>query len=156
MKECEYEHYLENIVYLMEQTSICCKTKGEELFKKMNVGITLDQFLILDTISASQGLCQIELANLILKDRSYTSRQVSVLEEKGFVDRKIDTKGKRLIKGLNLTAAGVKMLEDYQDRLKQAYFDAFKDFSDEEFQIIRNGLTKMKDCITNYEIPKMQ
>lgn len=152
MKESEYEHYLDNIVYLMDQTSTYCKAKGEQFFKQLDIGITLEQFLILDTVSVQPGLCQIDLAKLILKDRSYTSRQVSVLEEKGLIDRKIDTKGKRLIKGLTLTKAGEKFLEEHQFKLKNAYFDVFKEISEEEFKVIREGLMKMKDCISKYTV----
>lgn len=152
MKERECEHFVNSIVYLMEQTSKYCYEKGSQFFEEQNMGVSLDQYAAIDTISFNPGICQNDLAKLILKDRSYTSRILNTLEENKYIERKIETKGKRLIKGLYLTDKGKKILSDHHDKLKNLFLVAFSDFSDEEFAALRGGLEKMKVCISKYTI----
>lgn len=152
MKEQECEHFVDSIVYLMEQTALYCKTKGSQFFEGQNIGVSLDQYTAIDTISFNSGICQRDLSKLILKDRSYTSRILNTLEEGNFIERKIETKGKRLVKKLYITDKGKQLLSEYQGKLKNVFHEAFKDITDEEFAALRNGLEKMKDCMSKYTI----
>lgn len=53
----------------------------------MYPGISGECFAALDTISCNKGICQRDLAKLILKDRANTGRILNSLEEKGFIKR---------------------------------------------------------------------
>lgn len=150
MKEYECEHFVNSIVYLMEQTTLYCRTKGAQFFEKLNIGITMDQYSILDTLSFNPGICQRDLSKLILKDRSFTSRLLNSLEDGNFVERKIETRGKRLIKELYLTSKGKEIIDNYHDKLKSLFLEVFKDISEDEFKAVRAGLEKMKDCMSRY------
>lgn len=152
MKEFECEHYVDSIVYLIEQTSVYFNTKGAQFFEQLNIGITLDQFTAIDTISFNQGICQRDLSKLILKDRSYTSRILNTLEEKGFIERRVETKGKRLVKTLYLTQEGENIILNNQERLKNSFSNVFGDISEEEFISMRATLEKMKDSVSKFTI----
>lgn len=152
MKEFEREHFIDSIVYLIEQTATYCFTEGSKFFDEMDLGVSLDQYITIDTISLKPGICQSELAKLILKDRSFTSRTLNSLEIKGLIERKIEMKGKRLVKRLYLTLKGKQVLADNQERLKKTFIDIFKDISDEEFKTVREILEKMKYSISKYTL----
>lgn len=152
MKEYECTHFVDSIVYLMKQTSEYCRAKAAQYFEDINVGVSLDQFFAVDTISFNEGICQRDLSKLILKDRSYTSRLLNSLEDESFIERRIETKGKRLVKKLYVTNKGKMLVVEYQDRLKSMFLEIFKDISDEEFATTRATLEKMKSCVSKYTI----
>lgn len=152
MKKNECEHFVTSIVYLVEQTSIYFNTKGEEYFKTLNIGVSLDEFIALDTVSFNQGICQRDLSKLILKDRSYTSRILDTLEKKKFIERRNETKGKRLVKKLYMTSEGEKIILGNQDRLRKSFEQVFGDFSEEEFMQARAILEKMKHNISKFTV----
>jgi len=84
------EHYTDSIHYELEQTSRLMKILTKKLFEKLEIGITMDEYAALDTISINAGICQRDLAKLIIKDRANTGRILDTLEQKGFITRFID------------------------------------------------------------------
>ena len=86
MHNCE--HYIESIYYQLEQTARYCRYLGSQIFQKLDMPVSMDEFVTMDTISLNDGMCQRELANLILKDRANTGRILNSLEEKGYIERR--------------------------------------------------------------------
>lgn len=148
----KFEHYTNNWLYQMQQTTAYCFEKGEQFLKNINSGLTLDQFITLDILSIQPGLCQMDLAKAILKDRVYTSRMINGLEDKDLVERKIETKGKRLVKKIYLTRVGKKFHSELSQELEEAYTKIFEEITDGEEEIIKNGIMKIKDCVSKYTV----
>ena len=67
MHKCE--HFIDSIYYQLEQTAKYCRYLGMQLFQRLNLPINLDEFVVLDTLLGHEGICQRDLAKLILKDR---------------------------------------------------------------------------------------
>lgn len=143
-QEKEIAHYTQSILYLMEQTIIYFKIKGAQFFNQINMGITIEQFVALDAIYANKDICQRDLSKIILKDRSNTSRILNILEENGFINRAVETKGKRLVKKIYITEKGKNIVESNQERLRNAFQKILEEVSEEEFKALRNTLEKMK------------
>ena len=80
------------------------------MFQNLNIPLTMDEFVALDVIQANDGICQRELAKLILKDRPNTGRILNSLEEKGYVERFVDTKNNRLVRKMILTEEGIEKI----------------------------------------------
>lgn len=148
----KYEHYTDSFVYHMEQTTAYCKEKGEQYLKSISSGLTLDQFIAVDILSINPGICQMDLAKVILKDRVYTSRLINALEEKGLAERRLETKGKRPVNKLYLTKEGEKLLSELQEELQEVYEEAFKDFDKKELEATINGILKLKECISKFTV----
>lgn len=104
-------HYTDSIHYELEQTARLMRILTAQLFQKLNISLSIDEYSALDTISINAGICQRDLAKLILKDRANTGRIINTLEEKGFITRFIDTRNNRLIKKLGITESGHKELK---------------------------------------------
>lgn len=112
-------HYTDSIHYELEQTSRMMKMLTNQLFSKLDISISLDEYITLDTVSVNAGICQRDLAKLILKDRANTGRILNELEQKGFITRFIDTKKNRLVKKLGITENGLKELNDINNKIKK-------------------------------------
>jgi len=132
----------------MEQTVIYFKIKGAQFFNQLKIGVTVDQFVALDAIYCNKDICQRDLSKLILKDRSNTGRILNILEENGFINREVETKGKRLVKKIYITEKGKKIIEDNQEKLREAFGKVFDDVSDAEFTTLRETLEKLKERLS--------
>ena len=104
-------HYTDSIYYELEQTSRLMKKITAQLFTKLEIDLTMDEYAALDTVSINAGICQRDLAKFILKDRANTGRILDSLDKKGFITRFIDTKNNRLVKKMVITENGLKELD---------------------------------------------
>jgi DNA-binding MarR family transcriptional regulator len=100
-------HCINSLFYNLEQTSRICRAGFEQYFEN-HVGkdITFDEFIILDTILCHPDICQRDLAKMILKGASHTSKILFTLEKKGLIMRHVDKKGNRIIKKIVITEKG--------------------------------------------------
>lgn len=148
MKETEKNHYTESFLYELEQTVVYTRIKGAQIFNDLNVGVTVDQFITLDAIYCNKDICQRDLSKLILKDRSNTGRILNILEERGFIDRLVETKNKRLVKKIYITEKGKKIIEENQEKLRMAFMQVFNDITDEELDSLHETLSKIKSNLS--------
>lgn len=145
MYECE--HYIDSIYYQLEQTAKYCRYLGMQIFSKLDLPINLDEFVVLDTLLGHEGICQRDLAKLILKDRPCTGRLLNSLEEKGFIERFVDTKNNRLVKKMKLTPIGIKTTQDVTNVIKD-YMDKLpKVLSDENKIELINSIKKFRESL---------
>lgn len=147
-KEIEIIHYFDSVIYSMEQTVTYSRIKGAQFFNDLNMGVTIDQFTALDAIYCSENICQRDLSKIILKDRSNTGRILNILEEKEFIKRAIETKGKRLVKKIYITDKGKNLVEESMPKLRKAFLQVFEDVSEEEFSALRKILAKMRESLS--------
>jgi len=118
MTDIKIKHYTENIHYEMEQTVRLMKKMTLQIFQKLGFDISPDEYAALDIVSMNAGICQRDLAKLLLKDRANTGRILDSLEEKGLVTRFIDTKNNRLVKKMGITEKGYKKLNAITKKLE--------------------------------------
>jgi len=112
------KHFTDTIFYQIELTARYTKLLGTQLFGKLGVGLTIEEFSALDTISANDELCQRDLAKLILKDRANTGKLLDSLENKGYIERELSIKNNRPVKILKITDAGLKIYTDTFNKLE--------------------------------------
>lgn len=132
-----HKHFIQGLFYNVEQTARVCRAGIENYFAKHGNGqISFDEFVILETVRCYPEICQRDLAKLILKGTSHTSKFLAVLEEKGFIERPVDTKGNRIVKKIVITSQGM-----------EAYKFAYK-IADEFAKEIENSIGKKEaaDC----------
>ncbi len=145
MVECE--HYTDSIYYQLEQTAKYCRYLGMQIFHNLGLPVTLDEFVTLDTILTNDSICQRDLAKLILKDRANTGRILNSLEEKGYIQRFVDTKNNRLVRKMELTKEGKdvtvkvsKILKDYIDKVPKV-------FSEEDKNNLMKSVIRFRECL---------
>ncbi len=145
MYKCE--HYTESIYYQLEQTAKYCRYLGMQIFQKLNIPLTMDEFVALDVINTNDGICQRELAKLILKDRPNTGRILNTLEDKGYIKRFVDTKNNRLVRRMSLTEEGYKVTNEVTEILRDYINKLPKVFSEDDKQDLMNSLKKFKESL---------
>lgn len=133
-------HYTDSIHYELEQTSRLMNMLTNQLFKKLELSITFDEYIALDTVSINAGICQRDLAKLILKDRSNTGRILNELEQKGFITRFIDTKNNRLVKKMGITETGLQELNSINNKIKTYLSGVTKRIPPEDVDKVRDIL----------------
>ncbi len=111
-------HFTNTIFYQIELTAKYCKLLGQQVFEKLNVGISPEEFSVLDTLSCNPYLCQRDLAKLILKDRANTGKLLDGLEKKGFVTRKLSIKNNRPVKIVEITDSGREKIENATEKIR--------------------------------------
>ena len=143
MKDCKL-HYTDSIHYELEQTSRLMKKVTTQLFEKLEIGLSIDEYAALDTVSVNAGICQRDLAKLILKDRANTGRILDSLEQKGFITRFIDTKNNRLVKKMGITERGLRELDTINKKVKQYLESVTKTISDEDIERVQETLKSFR------------
>lgn len=144
----EMMHYTDSPSYELELTSKYCKALLIQIFNKVCVEMSPEEFAALDTISCHKGLCQRDLAKMILKDRANTGRILESLEKKGFIKRYNDTKNNRLVRKADITPEGMDMLSRLIEKFRPIHENVCEIISDEDLMILRASLKKVRDAIS--------
>ncbi len=143
-KTKEVIHFTESIHYELEQTARLMKKLTTQLFDKLELDITPDECFTLDTISINAGICQRDLAKLILKDRANTGRILDTLEQKGFITRFIDTKNNRLVKKMGITEKGYNELNLINSKIKDHIKNTTGKITPKEVEKVQEVLKKFR------------
>ena len=106
------------------------------------LGITHGHFITLLYISENEGLTQAQLAETHRKDRNIVSRNIDVLEEKGFVIRKRGIVDRRSF-SIHLTDLGHSVISTHKNLIKESEQEALSNLSKDEIAIFYSLLTKI-------------
>ena len=104
-------------------------------FKDNNIDLTPEQWVLIDILSASDGMSQNDLAGKSFKDAPTTSRILDLLSKKGFIARKKEESDRRSFKvfltdeGKALHARGLPIVQELRSKgwqgLNDDDYDAF-------------------------------
>lgn len=106
------------------------------------LGITHGHFITLLYISENEGLTQAQLAETHRKDRNIVSRNIDVLEEKGFVIRKRGITDRRSFT-IHLTDLGHSVIAKHKNLIKESEQEALTNLSKDEISIFYSLLNKI-------------
>lgn len=137
-------HYTDSIYYELEQTARLMKILTLQLFDRLKLDITPDEYFALDTVSVNAGICQRDLAKLLLKDRANTGRILESLEQKGFITRFIDTKNNRLVKKMGITEKGYNELELINTKVRRHIENTRGKITPKEVEKVQEVLKKFR------------
>ena len=137
------EHYTDTIFYQIELTAKYCRYLGTQAFDKYNTGITIEEYTALDTLCINSGLCQRDLAKLILKDRANTGKLLDGLEQKGYIERKLSIRNNRPVKIIELTKSGRAKAEEVAARIRP-------DFMAVKEKINNSDIAKVGDLLKEF------
>lgn len=139
------KHFTESIYYEIEQTAKFCRTLGSQVFGRFNFPISIEEYCALDTILCNEGICQRDLARLILKDRANTGRLLNSLDKKKLIKRSVDIKNNRLVRKLNITDTGKKLLQDITGQIYPFYEKCMDKVNIEAIENLRELLGKIRN-----------
>ena len=132
------KNYTDGIFYQLKLTTRYIDAFAEQLFKKLDVGLSPFEFGVMDLISKSEGLCQRDLAKLMLKDRASVGRILGLLERDNYVEIQIKKRNNRIVKMLALTNVGKEKLNVVYSIVEEIFADVKSLFTEgEEEKIVQ-------------------
>ncbi len=152
-EEKKIERYTDSLYYELEQTTKFFRVFSMKFFKKMEMDISPDEFVTIETILCNAGICQRDLAKLILKDRANTGKILNTLEEKGYITRFVDMKNNRLVRKMGVTESGKQVYDMVTEKLRSTIkkIDEMKQHNpipEEEKQMVKNTLRKFRENLS--------
>ena len=136
MIDIQKEHYIDTIIYSIDRILKGLKSKLKNKLETLNIGITAEQFIVLDTIYGTKNIYQQQLSEIIMKDKSNTNRILKILENKGLIAKEYGNVNNRLVYFLRVTEEGRKIVNDNMPKIKQFITDIFKNIDNSEIEIL--------------------
>ena len=141
------EHFRNTIFYQIELTAKYCKLLGAQVFEQFNVGFSVEEYSILDTLLVEKELCQRDLAKLILKDRANTGKLLDGLEKKGLIKRNLSIKNNRPVKLIEITNEGIKQTEEAAKRIRPHYMKIKERIDNSDIAKVGELLTDLRQIL---------
>lgn len=141
------KHFTDTIFYQVELTAKYSKMLGTQLFGKLGLGLTIEEFSALDTISAHSELCQRDLAKLILKDRANTGKLLDSLEQKGLIERELSVKNNRPVKIIKITEQGKKIYSETFAKLEPHHKMVQEKIANTDLERVGELLRELRDIL---------
>ena len=144
MIDIKKEHYIDTIIYSIDRIIKGLKNELKKKIETLDIGITGEQFVVVDTIYGRKNIYQQQLSEIIMKDKSNTNRILKILEQKNLITRKYGNVNNRLVYFLQLTNDGKKIVEDNMPKIKQFITDIFKNIDNSEIDTLHKLSSKFQ------------
>lgn len=114
------------------------------MLRENNVGLTPEQFLLIDILWNQGSMSQQKLADTMQKDKNSITKLVDALEKKGLLSRQRDARDRRS-NTLVLTPKAEQMKLEAKEKGISMLEDALEGISEEELKSFLETLGKMSD-----------
>ena len=149
MKEIKKNHYVDTIIFSIDMIIRTLKSELKQKIDNLNIGITGEQFIVLDTICCLKDVYQQKLSDVIMKDKSNRTRILRVLEDKELISREVGNVNNRLVYFLRTTEQGRKIVQDNMPKIKEFITEIFENIEDEEIELLRSLSGKFQKDLSN-------
>ena len=120
------------IGFLLERTTRIAKLSFTKAFKKLDVDITPEQWIVLDKLDAKKQMSQKEIGNESFKNAPTISRIIDNLVRKGFVSR-VSEENDRRKTVISLTDEGKELVRQCRTEVDSLRDISWKNLSDEDY-----------------------
>ena len=124
---------------------VACKVVSlysESCISTTDISFPSTPLITLLYISENEGVTQAQLSEIHRKDRNIVSRNIDVLEEKGFVIRKRGIVDRRSF-SIHLTDLGHSVISTHKNLIKESEQEVLSNLSKDEISIFYSLLTKI-------------
>ncbi len=128
--------------YYIETVAKRMKHAFSVYLKDKNAGITVDQWIILDTLLRGGEMPQVKLCNITHKDAPTITRILDLLGSKGLIHRKINTIDRRSFT-IGLTDQGTKHTSSLLPVVKSFRNQCYNSLSTSELKSLKKILDKI-------------
>jgi DNA-binding MarR family transcriptional regulator len=149
MKEIKRNHYVDTVIYSVDMIIKNLKAELKHRIDKLDLGITGEQFVVLDTVSYYENIYPQKLSDILMKDKSNTTRMIQILVDKGLLIKEAGKSNNRLVYILKITDKGKKLVNDNMPKIKKYITEIFANISDEEIELLHKMSTKFETALTD-------
>lgn len=144
MKNFKPKHYTDTVIYSIDMIIKSLKSELKQRIDNLGMGITSEQFVVLDTIYSNENIYQQQLSEILSKDKSNTTRIIAVLLEKGLISKDMSKSNNRLVNVLNITPKGKELIDSYMPPIKNMIKEICKNITDEEIDMLHTLSNKFQ------------
>lgn len=144
MNEDMYNSYS----FLLDRTARRVKQYAQQQFNALELNITVDQWLVLKSLSEQEKLRQTEIAERLFKDNPTLTRIIDLLVEKGLVVRTMDPDDRRSF-FVQLTKDGKKKVEQLKPKVRDIRLQAWQGLSEKDFTQFKRVLNTIYQNLSN-------
>ncbi len=128
-----------------------CRLKKHlaEVFKKNDVNLTAEQYLVMDTLWNEGTLTQQAIAFIIQKDKNSVTQFIDNLEKKGLVTRSV-AKEDRRVNNIVVTAEGMALKDSTKQLAIDTMNEALKGIPEADLQTFVGVLKKVCGNISDF------
>ena len=149
MKEIKRNHYVDTVIYSVDMIIKNLKAELKHKIDKLDLGITGEQFVVLDTVSYYENIYPQKLSDILMKDKSNTKRMIQILVDKGLLVKEAGKSNNRLVYILKITDKGKRLVDDNMPKIKKYITEIFANISDEEIELLHKMSTKFETALTD-------
>lgn len=139
--------YIDSLFYEIFLTGKYIKKLGEQHFKKLKPGLTIEEFSTLDFLYENSNICQRDLALRMLINRANMGKILNGLENKGYIKRELDIRANHPVKIVSLTKQGKEIYTKTLLTLKEQSLPVIDVIAKDDSDKIISGLTKIREAI---------
>lgn len=119
-----------------------------EMFAKENFEITPEQFVVLSVVTENNSLHQNSLCEMLCKDKANMARILSVLENKGLIEKSRRVANKKQVNKIDITEKGKQLKNKIAPVIAASRDQYLKDISEDDMYICIKVLTKIHENLT--------
>ena len=149
MKEIKLNHYVDTVIYSIDMIIKNLKTELKHKIDKLNLGITGEQFVVLDTVSYYDNIYPQKLSDIMMKDKSNTTRMIQILVDKGLITKEAGKVNNRLVYQLKITKKGKKLIDVNMPKIKKYITEIFANIPDEEIELLHKMSRQFETALSN-------
>ncbi len=120
------------------------KVHNLNLYSKCGFDITPEQYLVLNMIKDEENLNQNKLCELLYKDKSNMTRLISVLEEKGLIEKIQQTDNKKQTNIIKVTEKGRKLRAEITPVMTKSRNNYLQNISQDDMYTCIKVLTQIQ------------
>lgn len=133
--------------FLLDRTNRKIKQYAQNRFKVENFDITVDQWLIIKTLSQNNDQNQSQLAELTGKDHPTLTRILDLLVKKDLVERRTAANDRRSFM-IHLTANGIQKFEEWSPIVAEIRTKAWENLSEKDYNDLKRILNNIYQSLS--------
>ena len=132
----------EIVFYTLEKSMKVYRRFAQNQIQQNGYDITVDQWLVLKTLSENQHLSQNQVAEMVFKDMASITRIIEILTQKDYVTRELDLKDRRKFK-LKISNKGKKIIQSIYPIVQDYRKQALKGLNSSDVNALKTQLEKI-------------
>ena len=140
---------VKRVGFLLERTTRIVKLCFTKAFAQLEVDITPEQWVILDTLKERGPLLQVDIAHIVFKNTPTVSRMIDHLERKSFITRTPSEKDRRATI-ISLTSEGEALIDQCMEEVRKLRSRSWKALSDKDYDHFTRIIDQIFDNMKSY------
>ncbi len=132
-----------NLYYQIELTARKIRHYGQSILNDHNLNLTIEQWLVLKTVLENEGINQIKIGEILIKDKPTISRMVKHLFNSGYIEKRNDKVDMRQF-SIYLTKKGKKLLDELLPIIEDIRLQGLQNLSKNEQKSLNDILIKIQ------------